>query len=122
MIYRWLATLVVVVHAAFVVFVVFGGFLVLRWRRLVWLHVPAAVWGVAIEVIGFRCPLTPLENALRLRAGEPTYSGTFIEHHLMRLLYPVGLTPSIQHYLAAFVVLANVVAYTLVWRRTRRGD
>jgi hypothetical protein len=120
--YRWLSTAVVVVHAAFVVFVVTGGFLALRWRRLVWLHVPTALWAVAIEVIGFRCPLTPLENALRLRAGEPTYSGTFLEYHLLRLLYPAGLTRSIQYALGAFVVVANVAAYVLIWRRARRGQ
>jgi len=112
---------VVVLHAAFVVFVVIGGLLALRWRRLIWLHVPAVVWAVAIEVIGFECPLTPLENALRVRAGETPYSGTFIEHHLLRLLYPAGLTRSMQYAFAAIVVVANVVAYWLLWRQARRG-
>lgn len=120
-IFRWLSTLVVVVHAAFVVFVVTGGFLALRWRRLIWLHLPAVVWAAAIELIGFRCPLTPLENALRLRAGETAYSGTFLEYHLLRLLYPAGLTRSIQYALGAAVILGNVGAYTLLWRRARRG-
>ena len=120
-IYRWLSTLVVVVHAAFVVFVVIGGFLALRWRRLIWVHLPTVAWAAAIELIGFRCPLTPLENALRLRAGETAYSGTFLEYHLLRLLYPTGLTRPIQYALGAAVVLGNVVAYVFLWRRTRRG-
>jgi Protein of Unknown function (DUF2784) len=117
--YRWLSTLVVVVHAAFVGFVVVGGFLALRWRRLVWLHAPAVLWAIAIEAIGFPCPLTPLENALRQRGGEAPYSGTFIEHHLLEWLYPAGLTRSTQLLLAAGVVGVNAVAYALIWRSTR---
>lgn len=123
MLYRWLSTLVVVVHATFVAFVMVGGLLALRWRRVVWLHIPAVVWAVAIEVIGFRCPLTPLENALRVRAGEAAYSGSFIEQHLLRLLYPAHLTRSIQYMLAALVVLVNLAAYAVLWqRRSRHRD
>lgn len=117
MIYRWLSTLVVVVHAAFVAFVVLGGFLALRWRRLIWVHLLAVAWAIAIESIGFRCPLTPLENALRRMAGEAQYSETFLEHYLLRLLYPAGLTRSTQYVLAAVVLLVNVVAYAILWRR-----
>jgi hypothetical protein len=114
-----LADLVVVVHAAFVVFVVAGGFLALRWPRLVWLHVPAAVWGVLIEFAGWVCPLTPLENALRARAGESGYGGGFVEHYLQSLLYPVGLTARHQWVLGVLVLLVNIGAYTLLLRRRR---
>src|SRR5437867_9964956 len=96
MLYRWLADAVVVLHAAFVVFVVLGGVLVIRWRRLAWLHVPAAIWGALIEFAGWICPLTPLENSFRARAGDAGYAGGFVEHYLLRALYPDGLTPSVR--------------------------
>src|SRR6266704_801758 len=115
------ADVVVIVHAAFVVFVVAGGFLVLRWRRVAWLHVPAATWGVLIELTGWICPLTPLENALRARAGETQYGGGFIEHYLLPMLYPPRLTIRVQWALAAFAFAINVVAYTLVIVRWRRA-
>jgi hypothetical protein len=114
-----LADLVVVLHAAFVVFVVAGGFLALRWPRLVWLHVPAAVWGVLIEFGGWLCPLTPLENALRSRAGEAGYAGGFVEHYLHALLYPVGLTTRHQWVLGALVLAVNIGAYVLLLRSHR---
>ena len=117
MIYRWLADGVVVVHAAFVVFVVIGGFLVLRWRWLAWLHIPAAAWGSLIEFAGWICPLTPLENALRERAGEAGYSGGFVEHYLLHALYPEGLTTAVQWALGSFALAVNVVAYILVIRQ-----
>jgi hypothetical protein len=120
MICRWLADLVVLVHGAFVAFVILGGFLVIRWRRLVWLHVPAATWGVLIEFGGWICPLTPLENTLRRRAGEAGYSGDFVEHYVLRALYPAGLTPRVQWMLGGFALAINVLAYSLViWRRHR---
>jgi hypothetical protein len=119
--YRSLADLVVVVHTLFVVFVVVGGFLVLRWPRLVWAHVPALVWGVLIEYVGWICPLTPLENALRARGGEAGYAGGFLDRYLLPLLYPVGLTPHIQWVLGSVALGINVVAYALVLRRRRRA-
>jgi len=119
-IFHWLATAVVVFHMAFVAFVVVGGFLALRWRSLVWLHVPAAVWGALIEFGGWTCPLTPLEHALRARAGEAGYRGGFIEHYILRALYPNGLTRTIQWILGTGVIAINVVAYTLIIRQRRR--
>ena len=121
MIFRWLADAVVVLHAAFVVFVVLGGFLVLRWRRVAWLHVPAAIWGVLIEYAGWICPLTPLENALRERAGQAGYSGGFVEHYVLRVLYPAGLTRETQWVLGALVLLINGLVYGSLWMRRRRG-
>src|SRR5512135_1261983 len=96
MLYAVLADLVVLIHALFVLFVVFGGLTVLRWRRLAWFHLPAAIWGVAIELGGWICPLTYLENYFRRLGGGPGYSGTFIERYLEPVLYPLGLTERTQ--------------------------
>jgi hypothetical protein len=120
--YHWLSDAVVLFHAAFVVFVIVGGFLALRWRRLVWLHAPAAVWGAMIEYGGWVCPLTPLENMLRERAGVAGYSGGFIEHYILARLYPSGLTPQIRWTLGTFTLVLNIVAYALIarqWSRSR---
>lgn len=112
-----LADLVLALHAAFIVFVVLGGLLVLRWRRLVWLHLPCVLWGILIELAGWVCPLTPLENRLRESAGLGSYGDSFIGHYLMPLIYPPGLTPGMQYLLAAVVLVVNGVVYTLVWKR-----
>ncbi|MFN2601538.1 MAG: DUF2784 domain-containing protein [Gemmatimonadaceae bacterium] len=117
MAYRLLADLVVVIHVLFVVFVLLGAFLALRWRWIVWLHTPAAIWGVLIEYGGWICPLTPLENSLRSRAGESTYSGDFIQHYLLGALYPQGLTRATQLVLGSVALLANIVGYSLLLRK-----
>ena len=123
MIYRWLADVTVVVHGAFVLFVMVGAFLALRWRWLVWLHVPAAIWGVLIEYAGWICPLTPLENALRARAGESGYTGDFIGHYVLHALYPQGLTRTTQWVLGSIALGVNIAAYTILIRQSRsRGD
>jgi hypothetical protein len=116
MVYRALADAVVIVHSLFVAFVVLGGFLVWRWRRVAWVHLPAAAWGTAIEFGGWICPLTPLENALRVRAGLAGYSGGFVEHHVIAWLYPVGLTPPKQVLLGTLALLVNLAAYSLLVR------
>jgi hypothetical protein len=121
LIYRALADLVLVVHLTFVLFVVLGGLLVLRWRRAAWLHIPAAIWGVLIEYTGWICPLTPLENSFRARGGEAGYSGGFIEHYIQPLLYPAGLTRSTQVVLGSLVLVLNLTAYGIVVSRMRRG-
>lgn len=110
----------VVLHAFFVCFVVCGGFLALRWRRVVWAHVPAAVWGAAIEFGGWICPLTPWENALRRAGGEAGYPDGFIEHYLLPLVYPAGLTRPAQMVFGGLVVVVNVLAYGILWNRWRR--
>ena len=122
MIYRTLADLVLVVHLTFVLFVVLGGLLVLRWPRAAWLHVPAAVWGVLIEYTGWICPLTPLENSFRTRGGEAGYSGGFIEHYIQPLLYPAGLTRSTQVVLGSLALVLNLTAYGIVVSRARRRE
>jgi hypothetical protein len=113
MLYGLLADLVLVAHLAFVGFVVFGGFLVLRWRRLAWIHVPVALWGAAIAVTGFTCPLTPLENRLQRLGGRAGYQGGFIEHYVTAALYPAGLTRQTQIVLGTAVLALNLVVY---WR------
>jgi len=120
MVYRLLADLLVLVHATFAVFVVLGGFLVWRWRWIAWAHLPAAIWGAVIEYRDWICPLTPLENILRVRAGQAGYAGGFIEHYLIPVLYPSGLTPARQVLLGTLVVLVNVVAYGVVARHALR--
>ena len=121
MLFARLADLVVVVHALFVAFVVLGGFLVLRRPRLAWLHIPAAVWGVLIEFAGWICPLTPLENSLRRRGGEAGYAGGFVEHYLLPVLYPAGLTPRVQYVLGSLVLITNLAIYAILLARRRRA-
>lgn len=121
MTFRVLADAVLVLHLAFIAFVVLGGWLVLRWPRLAWLHLPAVAWGVWISLAGRVCPLTPLENRLRALGGEAGYSGGFIEHYLTSLIYPANLTRGFQVALGLFALAVNLVAYGLLWRRSR-GD
>jgi hypothetical protein len=112
-----LADAVLLAHVAFVLFVAFGGVLVLRWPRAAWAHIPAALWGIAIEFGGWICPLTPLENALRTRAGESPYQGDFIARYLMPVLYPEGLTREAQVTIGAAALVTNAVLYAIAWRR-----
>ena len=119
MVYRILADVVLLVHLGFVLFVVLGGWLVLRWRRLAWLHVPAAVWGALLELAGLTCPLTPLENALRQLAGERAYAGGFIEHYLVSILYPHELTDLERVGLGLFVIAVNAAIYGWIFVRSR---
>jgi hypothetical protein len=114
-----LADLVVVIHFCFVLFVILGGLLVLRWPRLAYLHLPAAAWGVLIEFAGWVCPLTPLEQSLRLKAGEQGYSGSFIEHYVLPLLYPSALTRTIQVALGIIVIAVNLGIYGYLIRSRR---
>ncbi len=122
MLFRILADVVVVLHLAFIVFVVCGGLLAMRWRWIPWVHIPAAVWATVLEIRGLICPLTPLENWLRREAGGTGYTGGFIEHYLVPIVYPSGLTPGIQALLAVLVVVGNVIVYTVVWRSRRERD
>ncbi len=117
---QFLADSVVVVHFLFIAFVILGGLLVLRWPKLALLHIPAACWGALIELTGGICPLTPLENALRRAAGGAGYGESFIEHYLLPIIYPAGLTRGIQWALAAVVIVVNGALYGwLIYRRGR---
>lgn len=115
--YHLLADLVVLLHLAFVLFVVLGALLVLKWPRAMWLHLPAAAWGTFIEFSGWICPLTPLENWLRARGGGQRYDGDFLVRYLLPILYPTGLTREVQIVLGIVVVVVNGLIYGWLWRR-----
>lgn len=119
-IYRLLADVVVVVHLGFVLFVVLGGLIVMRWPRLAWIHLPSVAWAVALELAGWICPLTPLENRLRRAAGGAGYDGGFIEHYLLPILYPDVLTRSMQIAFAVFALSVNVAVYLWIFLRWRK--
>jgi hypothetical protein len=121
MLYRLSADLVLIVHLAFVLFVALGGFLVLRRPRLMWLHLPAVVWGALIEFLGVFCPLTPLETLLRELGGQTGYEGDFIAHYITDVLYPSGLTRGIQVALGFGALLLNVAIYGYWLLRKRRS-
>jgi hypothetical protein len=115
--YGLLADAVLLLHAAFVAFVVLGGLLALRWPRLAWVHVPVVAWGAGIEFTGGICPLTPLENQLRSLAHQQGYAGGFVEHYVFGLLYPEGLTRNVQLALGLLVLVVNAAVYAWAWRR-----
>jgi Protein of Unknown function (DUF2784) len=119
--YRLWADMVVVLHAGFVLFVVLGGIATLRWPRLAWVHLPAAVWGFVIELGGWICPLTDLENHFRRLGGESGYNVTFIEQYLEPILYPLGLTRRTQLLFGLSALFINLVIYVRLWRR-RHGS
>lgn len=114
MLYKVLADLVLILHLFFIVFMLLGGLFIL-WRRwIVWLHIPAAVWAVVLEFLGLICPLTPLENSLRKASGDAGYSGGFIEHYLIPLIYPSSLTRELQVILGAIAICVNIAIYGFV--------
>jgi hypothetical protein len=117
MLYRAGAELVVLIHGLFVLFVVLGSLLALRWPRIAWIHVPAAAWGAVIEFADWSCPLTPLEQWLRRLGGERGYSEGFLEHHVASLVYPAGLTRTTQIALGLGVVIVNLLVYGWAVRR-----
>ena len=120
--YALLAGLIVLAHMAFVVFAAAGALLVVRWPAVAWAHVPAAVWAAYIEFSGGLCPLTPLENSLRARAGLDYYAGDFVARYLFPVLYPEGLTRQAQVVIGLLVLAVNAGGYTFVYlrRRSRR--
>jgi hypothetical protein len=123
MIARIAADIVVLLHLGFILFVVIGGLAVLRWPRLAWIHLPAVIWGALVELTGWICPLTPIENRLRAAADGVAYSGGFIDRYIMPIVYPSGLTRGMQLGLAAEVIVVNLVLYgTLVISRIRRNS
>ena len=117
--YLLLADLVVLIHFLFVVFALLGGLLVLKWKKLIWLHLPALLWGAFIEFSGRICPLTPLEIHLRQLAGADPYQGGFISHYLVPLIYPPGLTASTQWWLGAILITVNIIIYGWLFIRRK---
>ena len=120
MLYGFGADLLVVAHLLFIVFAFAGGFAVLRWHWLALVHLPVALWATVIELMGWICPLTPLENELRVAAGEAGYSGGFVAHYIVSIIYPAGLTRELQWFLAALVVLVNAAIYAVLLIRLKR--
>jgi hypothetical protein len=121
MLYRLSADLVLITHLAFVIFVALGGLLVLRRPRLMWLHLPAVVWGALSEFLGVLCPLTPLETTLRELGGGTGYEGDFIEHYIAAVIYPSGLTRGLQIALGFGTLLLNMAIYGYWLLRKRRS-
>jgi hypothetical protein len=122
MVYTQLADFVLLLHLAFIIFVIFGGLLAIKNVKWAWLHVPTAVWGGLVEFAGWICPLTHLENWLRFRAGTGTYQESFIVHYLLPLIYPTELTRDVQIILGAGVVLISLLIYSLVlYKRARES-
>jgi hypothetical protein len=121
MLYRLAADAALIFHLAFIVFALVGAFLALRWRWIPFMHLPAAAWGVFIELSGRICPLTPLENQLREAAGDSGYQGGFVEHYLVSVIYPYGLTRDVRYILAGVVLVTNLSIYSLLIIRHRKS-
>ena len=122
MIYSFLADLLVVFHLVFILYVIAGALLIFKWPKTLWLHLPSCFWGMNVEFTGWFCPLTPWEIQLRRLAGEEGYTGSFIEHYLIPIIYPSGLTPEVQMVLGGTVLIVNLSLYTLILikRRNRK--
>ena len=118
--YNVLTDTIVVTHFLFIVFVICGGLLVICWPRISFVHLPAAVWGTTVEIFGWVCPLTPLENHFRNLAGNASYSGDFIARYLLPVIYPENLTTTIQQLLGGLVIAVNVIIYIVVIRKYRK--
>ena len=112
----FLADFVLVIHTLFIVFVVFGGLIVLKWHRIIWIHIPCVIWGALIEFFGWVCPLTYLENYLLELGNANSYEGSFIQHYLIPIVYPSGLTTDIQILLGTGVIVINLFIYYIIWR------
>ena len=122
MIYSFLADLLVVFHLVFILYVIAGALLIFKWPKTLWFHLPSCFWGMTVEFTGWICPLTPWEIRLRRLAGEEGYSGSFIEHYLIPIIYPSGLTRAVQMLLGGTVLIVNLSLYTLILikRRNRK--
>jgi hypothetical protein len=122
MLFRFAADAVLLLHLLFIAFAIFGGLLAVWWRKVLFIHFPAAAWGVFVELTGRVCPLTSLEKTLRIKAGTAGYGESFVEHYLLGIIYPDGLTREIQYFLGALVVIINVAIYLWLFYRLRLGN
>ena len=120
MFYLWLADLVVIIHLSFVAFVIAGGLLALKWRQFAYIHIPAVGWAVVVEIMGWVCPLTPVEIWLRENAGEKGYTTGFIEHYILPVLYPAELTRTVQLILGILLLSLNVAIYSWIVFRSMK--
>jgi len=122
MISRIAADGVLMLHLAFILFVLLGGIIAVRWRWIPFVHIPAAVWGFFVELAGRDCPLTDLEITLRIRAGQSGYAESFIEHYILDIIYPPGLTREAQFVIAGVVVAVNMLIYAWLFFRRWRNN
>ncbi len=120
MIYSFLADLLVVFHLVFILYVIAGALLIFKWPKTLWLHLPSCFWGMTVEFAGWICALTPWEIRLRRLAGEEGYTGSFIEHYLIPIIYPSGLTREVQMVLGGTVLIVNLSLYTLILIKSRK--
>jgi len=120
MIYNLLAGIVLIIHFLFILFVIFGGLLALKWKKAVWFHLPLLLWGILIEYFGCTCPLTPLENSLRDKGGGTRYDNSFIEQYLLPIIYPGELTREMQLFLGTLLLLINAFIYFWVWLKENK--
>ena len=114
------ADLLIIVHLGFIGFVILGGFMLLKWRWLIFVHLPAVLWGVLLGFQGWICPLTPLEQALRRMSGQQGYTGGFIQHYILPVIYPPALKEDIQLILGVLLILINVIIYLWVFLKPDR--
>lgn len=119
--YNFFADAIVLAHFLFIAFVICGGLLVIHCPRIAFVHFPAAMWGATVEIFGWICPLTPLENHFRNLAGSNTYSGDFIFRYLVPVIYPEKLTATIQQVLGILIIIINIIFYTVAIRKYRRN-
>ena len=119
--FRLAADGVLILHLAFILFVLFGAAMAVRWRWIPLVHLPAATWGVIIELSGGVCPLTYMENDFRLKAGQSGYTESFVEHYILDIIYPAGITTDIQFVLAGVVIVINIALYGWLYARRRHG-
>ena len=120
MIYSFLADLLVLFHLVFILYVIAGALLIFKWTKTFWLHLPSCFWGMTVEFTGWICPLPPWEIQLRRLAGEEGYTGSFIEHYLIPIIYPSGLTREVQMVLGGTVLIVNLRLYTLILIKRRK--
>ncbi len=120
--YLWFSNLIIIIHFLFILFVLFGGLLILHRPKWIWLHLPAVLWGFLVEFNGWFCPLTEWENHYRHLAGGDVYEGDFIGEYLIPLIYPVGLTREMQYLFAAIVIILNAVIYYIIWHRRKQNS
>ena len=121
MAFRLAADGVLLLHVAFILFVLLGAVMALRWRWMRYVHVPAAAWGFFVELTGRACPLTYMENYFRIKAGQTGYADSFIEHYILNIVYPIAITRNVQFVLAGVVVVVNVAIYGWLLYRWRHG-
>ncbi len=119
MLYLIAADVIVLTHLGFILFVTFGGLLLFKSRKWIWVHLPAVIWGSIVELTGWICPLTPLENWLRVKGGHEVYREAFIEHYIMPIIYPSGYTRGFQILLGILVIVINIILYTWAFRRSK---